>query len=323
MGSRLFHRWSFAAALSCLVAPAIAQSDRVRGLDLPAPLSLQPNYEYESVYAPPEAPREGEGLNEGGVHIELAVSYLTDYMFRGIDRSENLELTDPLGVIPPDFQPSGSEDAANLQIYSKLEWDLGRLPHPFVGVFVNVYDADPVSQFQEIRPFFGAEWTIRPFILAGGNNSFIFPDRDPFNTAEAFASLTIDDSYFFRTVRPVLSPYVFAAYDYDLYDGLYLEAGFNHEVEFEDLDIVLIGHAHVAYVESNKQFIYLDPGEDSGWHHYQIGLTGRYMLNDALRIPARYGDWSFEGYVYYTDGIDNDLRSNTQVWGGGGIRFRY
>ncbi|MBA3273631.1 MAG: hypothetical protein H0T11_07140, partial [Chthoniobacterales bacterium] len=260
---------------------------------------------------------------EGGVHIELAVSYLTDYMFRGIDRSENLELTDPVGVIPPDFKPSGKEDAANLQINSRLEWDLGRLPHPFLGVFVNVYDADPVSQFQEIRPFFGAEWTVRPFILAGGNNSYIFPDRDPFNTVEAFASLTLDDSYFFKTDKPILSPYVFAAYDYDLYDGLYMEAGFNHEIEFEDLDIVLIGHAHVAYVNSNKQFIYLDPSEDSGWHHYQVGLTGQYMLNSALRIPPRYGDWSFEGYVYYTDGIDNDLRSNTQMWGGGGIRFRY
>src|SRR5690242_14032229 len=44
--------------------------------------------EPESIYAPPQPPREDEGLNEGGVHIDLTVRYMTDYVYRGIDFSE-------------------------------------------------------------------------------------------------------------------------------------------------------------------------------------------------------------------------------------------
>jgi hypothetical protein len=74
------------------------------------------------------------------VHNLLTVSYLTDYVFRGIDFS--------------DF--GGHEDTANLQIQGQLTFDLGSI-QPFIGVFANVCNDDPISDFQEIRPFVGAE----------------------------------------------------------------------------------------------------------------------------------------------------------------------
>ena len=317
------------AAVSAGPAPAVASPSSPSSFR-PLSLALQPTYDYESVYAPPEPMRESEGVNQGGVHFDFTFAYLTDYVFRGFDRSEALQFVDPLALPPPEFDPDGNEDSPNLQFDATLQWDLGKAPHPFIGLFANVYDSDPVSEFQEIRPFFGAEWTIRPLIFTVGQNTYIFPDRRDFDTSEVFGQLQIDDSYFFRTDDPILSPYLFVAYDYDLFDGLYFEAGVEHAFELEDWGIVLTAHAHVAYVYSNPQFDPLfspvsdleDP-EDTGFQHYQIGLTGSYGLNPLLGIPQRYGDWRLEGYLYYTDGLDNNLLADTQIWGGAGIGFRY
>ena len=42
-----------------------------------------------------------------------------------------------------------------------------------------------------------------------------------------------------------------------------------------------------------------------------------------LNIPRRYGDWRLKGYLFYTDGIEDELRADTQLWGGMGIQFSY
>ena len=44
---------------------------------------------------------------------------------------------------------------------------------------------------------------------ASGHTTFIYPERDDVNTAEVWASVTLDDSFLFNSERPVLSPYVF------------------------------------------------------------------------------------------------------------------
>ena len=110
----------------------------------------------------------GPGRQRGRRHFDLHVSYLTDYVFRGIDRSEgsggfNDEEGNPVVFAPdePDFEP-GAEDAANLQSTHGSSSTSARLPSPFVGLFANVYNDDPINRFQEIRPFVGFEWMIRP-----------------------------------------------------------------------------------------------------------------------------------------------------------------
>jgi len=268
------------------------------------PLTLQQRP--ESIYAPAAPPREDEGVNEGAVHLDLTVRYMSDYVYRGIDRSE----------------VGGREDAPNVQFDGKLEFDLGKLPHPYVGLFVNVYDSDPISQFQEVRPVIGFDWTIKPLTISGGNITYIFPERDELGTSEGFAKLALDDAFLWSTERPLFSPYALVAYDYDLYNGWYVEIGARHDFIFEDSGFTLSLVGDFAYVYDNSQFLRVGT-KDSGFQHYDVGLIGNYSLNTLFNVRRRYGEFSLQGYIYYTDGIDNDLRADTQIWGGVGINFKY
>ena len=96
--------------------------------------------------------------------------------------------------------------------------------------------------------------------------------------------------------------------------------------------------ASIAYVSGNKQFRspaaggggVADPafafgaaGEDSGFQHYEVGIETTYTLNGLLNIPSRYGKLDFKGYLFYTDGLDNHLRADSELYGGLGIGFSY
>lgn len=269
----------------------------------------------ESIYPDPEPPKPNTGVNEGGVNLRLTVNYLTDYVYRGIDRSE-------VGAIDPSETGDVTEDAPNLQFDGKLNFNLGRAPHPFIGLFANVFNDDPISRFQEVRPYFGLDWNIRPLKLTAGWQTYIYPERDDFNTSEIFGRIEIDDSVFLGTDKPILSPYVFAAYDHDLYDGLYLEAGVNHDIVLEGTGVTLTLTGNVGFVAGHTYFT-AQNGEDTGFQHYEFGLIGSYSLNTLLNVSRRYGEWDFRGYLFYTDGLNNDLRADTQIWGGVGIGFEY
>ena len=54
-----------------------------------------------------------------------------------------------------------------------------------------------------------------------------------------------------------------------------------------------------------------------------MGAIANYSLNTLLNVTRRYGEFSLQGYLFYTDGIDHDLRADTQLWGGVGINFKY
>jgi hypothetical protein len=95
-----------------------------------------------------------------------------------------------------------------------------------------------------------------------------------------------------------------------------------HDFAFEDWGLVLTAVADVGYV-SHQGFFTLKNGTSSGFQHYDVGLIGTYSLNTLINIPHRYGQWSLKGYLYYTDGIDHNLRADTQLWGGAGIQFEY
>jgi hypothetical protein len=290
-----------AGVVALVGAAAMAQAG---AFDAPLYLTLQ--QDVPSVYAPPMPATEEQGLNQGGVHVDLEVRYMTDYVFRGVELLE----------VP------ATEDSPNLQIAGQLAWDLGKLPHPFVGVFVNVADQDPISEFQEIRPFVGLDWEIRPFTLTFGHNSFLYPDREGLDTAEVYARVRLNDAWLWSTEKPLLSPYVFGAYDYDNYDGWYLEAGVEHTFELDDWGVDFTLYGEVAYVYGHEQFV-LTPEEDEGLQHWQVGAVGRYSLNKLLNTSERYGRWELVGYLNYTGTWDNDLRADDQLWGGAGIAFRY
>src|SRR4051812_28216114 len=109
-----------AAALIAAMIATIFLAPNARA-QMPAyKLSLLP--EDESVYAPPSTPREDQGINQGGVNLDLKITYLTDYIYRGVDHSHF---------------PSRSKNL-NFQFDTTISFNLGKLPHPFIGVFANI-----------------------------------------------------------------------------------------------------------------------------------------------------------------------------------------
>jgi hypothetical protein len=273
----------------------------------PLSLSLDPG-EPESVYAPPTPQRSDEGVNQGAVHFDLSVGYATDYVFRGIEI----------------FNPPVKQNRSNLQIDSRLSFDLGKLPHPFINVFVNYADSDPISSFEEIRPSVGADWTIRPLVLTAGQNTYLYQDRDKQETSEVFGQIKLDDSYFLHTDKPVLSPYFYGAYDYDLYNGWYYEAGVSHEFVIEDTGLTFTPSASVGYVQGIQLFeTQLKQKDVAGFQHYELGLVMNYSLNTVFNFSTRYGAWNFQAFMYYDDGLKNDLRSTSRLWGGAAIVFHF
>lgn len=295
----------FSAVAAALLGVSATLSARAADIQ-PLKLSFAPDD--ESVYAPPQPAREEQGSNQGGVNLDLSFNYMSDYVYRGINHS--------------DFP--GRSRTANLQFDGKVSFNTGRLPHPFFGVFTNLYDNDPVSRFQEIRPFAGFEWNLRPVNVVAGVNSYIYPEREHFNTAEAFLQLTLDDSLLFRTERPLFSPYVYGAYDYDKNDGYYIEAGVSHDVVFEDWGLTLTFFGDVGYMSNiHQQFIFVAQ-KGSGFQHYDVGMVATYQLNNLLHVSRRYGEINLRGYLNYTDGINRQLlHSDSTVWGGAGIQFKY
>lgn len=264
----------------------------------------------DSVYPPPEATAvDDPRVRPSGFRFDIDVRYLTDYVWRGIER----------------FDAARTEDRPNVQYDATIAFDLGKLPRPYVNLFVNTADDDPESNFQEVRPEVGFDWNIRPLTISGGYTSYIFPDRQGLDTSEVFFKLALDDSILFRTERPVFNPYAFGAYDFDEFDGLYLELGVRHTIPVENTGLSFTVLADVGYVSGHDLFS--DPSaedpKDSGFQHWEVGLTTKYTLNQTLNIPDRFGQISLLGYVYYTDGIDSGLNSTSQIWGGVGISLEF
>ena len=101
------------------------------------------------------------------------------------------------------------------------------------------------------------------------------------------------------------------------------------------MPITITPMAHVAYVYNDREFILptapvTDPGFDFGakgkeygFQHYQVGIVVTYGLNQLFDMPRRFGQFDLKGYLLYTDGINDRLRADTEIFGGIGIAFSY
>lgn len=262
--------------------------------------------EPESVYPQVTAPTPGEGYNAGAVHFEMDASYWTRYVYRGVDQSTK-----------------GKATENSLQFNGYSEFDLGKIPHPFIGLFANVFNNDPVSRFEEVRPFAGFKWIIKPLTFEAAYQIYQFPNRRAQDTQETWARLSLDDSRLFRTEKPIFSPYIYGAWDFELYQGFYLEAGIKHDFVIEDLGVTLTPSASAAYVLHDKYFREGTDTYDTGLQHAQAGLTLSFNLNALFNVPRRYGEFHLKAYGFYTEGIDNRLRGDSRLYGGAGFSFEY
>jgi hypothetical protein len=265
--------------------------------------------EDETVYAPPKPIAPEQGTNQGGVNFNLEALLLTNYVYRGVDYSD---------------VPGASGSDLNFLADAKMSFDLGpRAPHPYLAVLANVFNPDNVSRFQEVFGAVGADWTLKPVTFTAAVQTYTYPERDEANTAEAFGQVLLDDSRLFRADKPVLNPYIAAAYDYELNDGWYIEAGISHDFVFEDISLTVTPIARIAYtIGWEQQFIFVaDPG--TGWQHYDVGLQLQYKLNSLLNLSPRLGLWYIKGQVFYTEHLASSTVGHTVTWGGGGIGFEY
>lgn len=290
--------WGFVLiASSCCAARLDGQ---VRG-----PFQLLDD-EPDNIYLPPAGPAPEELTNRGGVHFSFDVSYLSTYVYRGVDQST---------------APKRNEKA--LQFDGRLNFDFGKLPHPFFGVFSNIFNQDPVSRFEEVRPYAGLEWTLRPITVSGGFNGYIFPNREGKDTQEAWTEILVDDSRLWHTELPVLSPYAYGAYDFNKYKGFYLEAGLKHNFVIGDTGLVLTAVGDFAYVAHDAYFLVPGKMTETGFQHYDAGVIATYTVNPLLHMSHRYGLLQLKGYLYYSGPVNTDLRANSRVWGGVGLHFQY
>lgn len=261
-----------------------------------------------TVYGPPPVSPQQVPGNNGNVEFDLSALYATDYVYRGVDHD--------------DVSPSGN--SLNLLIDGRLTFDFGQYPHLFVGVFANVYDADPVSRFQEIRPSVGGTWDLRPFLVEIGHNAYIYPERENFDSSELYAKVTIDDSLLFNTNGPVFSPYAMAAYDFNSGKGWYVEMGLSHDFVIEDWGLTLTVKSCVAYISRlQQQFIFINTMQDTGWQHVEGGLYANYSLNTLMNIPRRYGEFDLNGFISYSGKLSKQITASNVLWGGGGVGFKY
>jgi hypothetical protein len=261
-----------------------------------------------SVYATPPPPTGDEGINNGAVHFDLAVTWVNRYIYRGVDHDT----------------VATHGNSLNLLFAGDLSFDLGKYPHPFVGLFTNIYDADPVSRFQEIRPYVGLTWDLRPIELEFGHIEYIYPQREQFNVPEVYLRIGLDDSLLFKTEQPILSPYVLAAYDYYHNEGWYVESGIKHDFTFNDYGLTLSPQANVGWISGlSQQFVIVNTAKTTGWQHLEVGITITYSLNTLLNISSRYGEFDLKGFAYYDERLSSHITANDVAWGGVGIAFKY
>jgi hypothetical protein len=274
------------------------------------------NGDENGIYTMPQTAAPGEGTNQGGANLALSLAYFNQYVYRGVVHSIGSETS------PGVFQVKAS--TLNFQVDAKLDFDLGTFPHPYLGIFTDVYDADKANRFQEVRPYYGLDWQVKPFDLNIGGNTYIYPDRGTLDTAEVYGEIKFNDALLFHSATPIFSPYYYAAYDYDKNNGWYMEAGVTHDFPFEDYGVTFTLQADMAYIIGfQEQFVFINTEHDTGFQHYDVGLKLAYSLNHLLNLGDRYGEFDVLASLFYTGVIDGELTANNVLWGGVGIGFKY
>lgn len=261
-----------------------------------------------SIYAPPSAvPMVDEAgapltWEEPGLELFVSVGYATDFFFRGIEILE----------------PPGKEDATNLQFDAALGFDFGAAPHPFIALFVNGSENDPESTLQAIYPTIGFRWQLDLLRLTAGHHTFHYPEREELSTSEIFLEVAATGNPDGLDGEWSWQPFLSAAYDYDEYDGVYAEAGLRYVLDVGESGLRLTFEGAASYVDGQEQLF-----ADDGFQHYRVGVVGRYELNELLNLSRRYGSLALEGRMFYTDGIEDQVRADTDLYGGAAMTLTY
>src|SRR5512143_2174312 len=115
--------WRAALVLAAFAVAGYAQDEQPRPPRLandPPPLNIEDPQPLKlaeqppSVYGLPTPPSEKEAVNAGGINLDIKVTYFSDYIYRGIDRSDFISVV----------THKNATDRANFQFDGKLSFDL-------------------------------------------------------------------------------------------------------------------------------------------------------------------------------------------------------
>lgn len=249
-----------------------------------------------------------EPANNGGANLSIDFAYANKYFYRGVNHDA----------------VASHGNSLNLLFDGRLEFNLGQYPHPFVELFTNIYDADPLSRFQEIRPIAGADWDVKPFDFQLSEVSYIYPERENYNYPEIDIKITLDDYLLLNTDKPVLSPYILGAFEYQKNEGWYVEFGFRHDFVFEDLGLTVSPQLAVAWISGlRQQFVFINNVRNTGWQHLEVGGTLSYSLNHLLDVSKKFGEFDVKAFGYYDEHLNSRITASNGFWGGIGLGFKY
>ena len=325
---------SLAVTLVVTAGLAAAPGDRFSQFDLTLPVS--PGWSATSSdttastgeAAPAEAapaqaaPKEWE--KDAPVSIAMDYALMSDYVWRGINIS--------------DYAGEGAEKA-NHQLGGGFSLDL---PWFTIGTYVwstwfqdqNQVNSAQSDHLQEIDYVFYIGRDIEPIStnIELGWIAYTFPhlEGDGYGTYEVYGKISFDDSVIFGF--PILSPYFYWGYDYDLgNNGSWLELGISHDFAGSDLgDIVIVKDLTLTPgIVFGYDMRYLHnfslTGEGGASNHlanivYSAALG--FDLSSATGMSARYGTIGLGAVVNYSQAVRRDLL-NDELYGGFTVAYAW
>lgn len=269
----------------------------------------------ETVYAPPGGPAAATTEPQAPrLRWELTLGYASAYVYRGVDHSATV------GATPDSIDEGGG---SNFQFAGRLALDAGGPWHPFVELFSNYWDTDPVSNWQELRPTLGLQWESQGTSLSLGATSYVYPDREGDNTNEVFMRADVNDGALLGLEQPILNPYAMVAYELDADGGWYGELGVSHNWALAGLGLTVTPVARVAYTyRLDEVFIFETDRSGSGWQHADLGLQLSYRLNTLLNLPESDGRWTLGAFLFRTEHLCDATLGDSLTWGGVNLTWR-
>lgn len=252
--------------------------------------------------------------------FSFSISYYlySDYIFRGINLSEharegreklNHQMTTSLEV------PLGKYGSIGFDTFFEWYADQKKL----TGDGANIQEIDYTVwwsyEFEPIGTTFTTGWT--EFILP---NLVGVSDND--QTHEWFVSIDHNDAWMWRWAGyqgedGVLNPTLFAAYDWHIAGGVWIELGISHEFPITD-ELTATPGINFA-IDAG----YLGPllGTDDHDFRYartQFVLDLTYDLTEVLGLPEWAGEVAISGQLYFDLPTDSTEQTGLQdeFWGG-------
>ncbi len=269
----------------------------------------------ETVYASPGGPAAAATEPQGPrLKWELSLGYASAYVYRGIDHSATV------GATPDAIDEGGG---SSFQFSGRVTLDAGGPWHPFVDLFSNYWDTDPVSNWQELRPTLGLQWQSKAAAVSAGVTSYVYPDRTGDNTSEVFMRADMNDGDLLGREQPILNPYGLVACELDANGGWYGELGISHNWAIAGLGLTVTPVARVAYTyRMDEAFIFETDRSGSGWQHADLGLQLSYRLNTLLNLPASDGNWALGAFLFRTSHLADATLGGSLTWGGVNVTWR-